>query len=111
MGTLSTLATVVRPVDQASTGTALLMEELVLIAVLLLALGIGWRYLTNLGISVEWLSIPRIARRVVRLLCTLTSKTTGVLKSCIRLFRRRRRVRRRWARTSIGPVAGGDQGR
>lgn len=81
------------------------------ITLLLITLGIAKRYLAGMGIPSGWVSIPRILRICFRLVTTLLS---GILRSgrrTTRFLQKRRQIRRRPSRPSIGTMRSSRPGR
>lgn len=76
----------------------------VAIALLLVVLAIARRYLASVGIPTGWVSVPRILRTGGRLLGMGAASTWRVGKGTVHLFQRRRRIRRRPGRVSIGSI-------
>lgn len=74
------------------------------IALLLLALAIARKYLASLGIPTGWVSVPRISRACGRLIGKGIAGTWRVGWGTARYVQKRRRVRRRLGRASIGSM-------
>ena len=74
------------------------------IVLLLITLGIAKRYLAGVGVPTGWVSIPRMVRTFVRAVSAAVSGVWRVGRGTTRFLQKRRRIRRRPGRVSIGPM-------
>jgi uncharacterized membrane protein len=74
----------------------------VAIVLLLITRGIARRYLAGMGVPTGWLSIPRILRTCFRVFAATVSGVWRAGRGTARFIQKRRRIRRRPVRASIG---------